>query len=245
MSKTRLYIAEKIEPGSKIELNGDQSRYVGRVLRLQPGATIRIFDGSGMEYGALIRTPGKETTGLLVTEALERDAESPLSIRLLQGVSRGERMDLVVQKATELGVTKITPVLCERTVVRLDKKRASKRLRHWHGIAVSACEQCGRNVLPVIDAPLPLAEWIGANPADDHCRAILKPGAPATFDALLPANGKMVVLVGPEGGFSDTEYGIADAAGFQAVGLGPRLLRTETAAIAVLAVLQGLYGDLA
>jgi len=245
MSRTRLYTDEPLQAGSDTELRGDAAHYVGRVLRLAPEDEVTLFDGSGCEYPAVVRRVTRSSVTLTPLEAISRDVESALRIRLLQGVSRGERMDFVVQKATELGVAGITPVLTERSVVRLDAGRAHKRVLHWRGVAASACEQCGRNVLPVIDTPIDLREWLGANRQAGDTRVILKPGTDATL-ASLPAGVDIVtVLVGPEGGFSEAEYEAAAITGFQPVGLGPRILRTETAALAIVVALQALHGDLA
>ena len=161
----------------------------------------------------------------------------------MQGISRGERMDFVVQKATELGVKRITPVLTEHGVVKLDDKRAAKRRAHWEHVATSACEQSGRTRLPLIDAPVALKTWFGSKPRDADVDLILKPGASARLAAIGMPRTKVCILIGPEGGFSQSEYEDAEMAGFEAVSLGPRVLRTETAAAAALAVLQSLWGD--
>ena len=171
------------------------------------------------------------------------DAESPLEIHLLQGVSRGERMDLVIQKATELGVRRITPVMTGYGVVKLDPERALKKTAHWQGVAISACEQCGRNRLPQIEPPVALRNWMGEHLEDDGARLIMKPGAGGSLHDVAGVDGPVSVLVGPEGGFTETEYELADTAGFSPVGFGPRILRTETAAIAIIAALQALHGD--
>lgn len=170
--------------------------------------------------------------------------ESPLNIHLLQGVSRGERMDIVVQKTTELGVNRITPVLSEFSVVKLDKKRAAKKQNHWQKIAISACEQCGRNRVPVIDAPIQLRNWFGENLEASGLRTILAPAADGTIYRHDENEIEHILLIGPEGGFSDDEYEQAKIAGFVAANFGPRILRTETAAIATIATLQARYGDL-
>ena len=245
MSRTRLHTDEHLRAGSDIELRGDPAHYVGRVLRLGPGDEVTLFDGRGSEYPSVILSVTKNAVTLLPGEAVNRNIESPLYIHLLQGISRGERMDFVVQKATELGVAKITPVQTEHSVVRLDAKRGDKRAAHWRGIATSACEQCGRNVLPEIDSPVTLRNWLGENHDGSGARVILRPGADATLAAAPVADGAITVLIGPEGGFSDSEYEAAAAAGFCEVGFGPRVLRTETAALAIVAALQALHGDLA
>ena len=245
MSRTRLYTDEPLRAGSDTLLRDDAAHYVGRVLRLGPGDEVTLFDGSGHEYPAVIRKVTRSAVTLTTAEGVARDVESGFRIRLLQGISRGERMDFVVQKATELGVTRITPVLTDHAVVRLDAARADKRAAHWRGVAASACEQCGRNILPVIDAPVALRDWLGTHRDDGGTRVILRPGSDATLASIPAGNATITVLVGPEGGFSEMEYEATSAAGFLPVGLGPRILRTETAAVAIVAALQALHGDLA
>jgi len=244
MSRTRLFSPVPLSANTSVTLTGDQARYIGRVLRLKPGDGFTIFDGKAGAYPATVVTVGKTQVQINVAALYEQNAESPLTIHLLQGVSRGERMDFVVQKATELGVQRITPVLTEFSVVKLDPKRAQKRAQHWSNIAISACEQCGRNILPVIDAPQPLRNWFGDNLAGDNTRLLLRPDANFSLCSVTKPEGVVTLLVGPEGGFSDAEYEQAEIAGFRGTGFGPRILRTETAAIAAIAVLQALYGDL-
>ena len=248
MSRTRLFSPVPLSANTNVPLVGDQARYIGRVLRLKPGDGFIIFDGKGGEYPATVATISKTQVEINVAAIQAQNAESPLAIHLLQGVSRGERMDFVVQKATELGVRHITPVLSEFSVVKLDPKRAKKRAQHWSNIAISACEQCGRNVLPHIDAPQPLRNWFGDNmdnnPDSAATRILLRPEAESPLGSITKPSGDLTLLVGPEGGFSDAEYEQAGIAGFTAASFGPRILRTETAAIAAIAVLQSLHGDL-
>jgi 16S rRNA (uracil1498-N3)-methyltransferase len=244
MSRTRLFSPVPLSADTDVTLVGDQARYIGRVLRLKPGDGFTIFDGKGGEYPATVATISKTQVEINVAAIQEQNAQSPLAIHLLQGVSRGERMDFVVQKATELGVQRITPVLTEFSVVKLDPKRAKKRVQHWSNIAISACEQCGRNILPHIDAPQPLRNWFGDNLASTDTRILLRPEAESALVSISAPASDLVLLVGPEGGFSDAEYEHAEIAGFKAASFGPRILRTETAAIAAIAVLQSLHGDL-
>lgn len=245
MSQARLYIDESLHIGTEFEISGDPARYISRVLRLRTKDELTLFNGLGGEHRATIRSFSRNAVLVSIDEYVERDAESGLKIHLLQGISRGDRMDLVMQKATELGVAAITPIITEYSVIKLEKKRAEKRLQHWRGICASACEQCGRNILPVVNGPVRLRTWLGENIENDSRRLILKPGAPATLRTLLNNTDSLAVLVGPEGGFSEDEYELAEATDFHAVGLGPRVLRTETAAIAITAGLQTLFGDLA
>lgn len=240
---TRLLVSGTLINGAEVELDRDRSRYVGKVLRARVGDSLQLFNGEGPEWTATIAHISKTSVRLRVGECVEKQVESPLKIHLVQGISRGDRMDLVVQKAAELGVKRVTPVLTEYGVVKLDAQRAEKRREHWQKIANSACEQSGRTRLPLIDSPLPLKHWFGDKPASVGAELILQPRAREPLAAVPAPETKVCVLIGPEGGFSDTEYEDASVAGFRAVSLGPRVLRTESAAIATLAVLQALWGD--
>lgn len=244
MPRTRLHIAAEFGVNSTLQLDADQARYLSRVLRLRVGDNLLVFDGLGSEYIASITSLSRSNATLLVDEETLATTESGLKVHLVQGVSRGERMDFVVQKATELGVKRISPVLTEFGVVKLDATRAEKRREHWQKVAASACEQCGRVRLPLIDAPLPLKHWFGNKAERVDTELILKPGAATPLTRIEAPKTKVCVLVGPEGGFSNGEFEDAAIAGFRAVSLGPRVLRTETAAVATLAVLQSLWGDL-
>ncbi len=243
--KTRLFVSDQLINGTELLLEGDRARYLGRVLRLRVGDAITVFNGEGGEWSAVINAMTKSTATLGVGENAETGTESALKIHLVQGISRGERMDFVVQKATELGVKRITPVLTEYGVVKLDAARAEKRRDHWQSIATSACEQSGRTRLPLVDAPVPLRDWFGSKPDEVDAELILAPGAATPLTGIATPETKVCVMIGPEGGFSETEYEDAAVAGFKAVSLGPRILRTETAAVAALAVMQSLWGDLA
>ncbi|MDJ0748329.1 MAG: 16S rRNA (uracil(1498)-N(3))-methyltransferase [Woeseiaceae bacterium] len=243
--KTRLFVSGDLINGGTLELDGDRARYLARVLRLRPGDEVRVFNGEGPECSARIEAITKHGVSLRVGRSHETNTESPLRVHLVQGISRGERMDFVIQKATELGVKRITPVLTEYGVVKLDSKRAGKRREHWQGVAESACEQSGRVRVPLIDTPVSLNAWFGSQPAEVDAQLILRPGAGTPLAAIEAPSTKVCVLIGPEGGFSNTEYDDADIAGFSPVSLGPRILRTETAAIAALSVLQSKWGDLA
>ncbi|MDH5621054.1 MAG: 16S rRNA (uracil(1498)-N(3))-methyltransferase [Gammaproteobacteria bacterium] len=241
---TRLFVSGALSNGAEIELDGDQSRYLGKVLRARVGDRVAIFNGEGPEWPATILRISRNSVCLTLGESVEAGTESPLRIHLVQGISRGERMDIVVQKATELGVKRITPVLTEFGVVKLDPERAEKRREHWQRIAASACEQSGRTRPPLIDTPLSLKAWFGAKPASTDTELILTPLAATPLASLVAPKTKVCVLIGPEGGFSETEYGDAEVSGFTAVSLGPRVLRTESAAIATLSVLQSMWGDM-
>jgi 16S rRNA (uracil1498-N3)-methyltransferase len=242
--KTRLFVSGQLINGAELLLEGDRARYLGRVLRLRTGDEIRVFNGAGPEWPATIEAMTKKTATLRIGDAVEAATESPLKIHLVQGISRGERMDYVVQKATELGVKRITPVLTEHGVVKLDEERAARRREHWENVAVSACEQSGRTRVPLVETPLRLRNWFGEKPAEVDAELILKPGAPVALSRINAPTTKICLLIGPEGGFSESEYEDAELAGFNAVSLGPRVLRTETAAAAALSVLQSRWGDL-
>ncbi|MGE4406596.1 16S rRNA (uracil(1498)-N(3))-methyltransferase [Pseudomonas sp.] len=214
------------------------AHYISRVLRLSTGYAVQLFDGSGSEFRGVLTDVGKKSVVVELQEQLPGQPESPLRIHLGQGLSRGERMDWAIQKATELGVAQITPIVSERCEVRLNDERADKRLAHWRQIAISACEQCGRSVLPVIHAPRTLDEWLGL---EAELKLVLHPVAAPLASHARPQT--LAFLIGPEGGLSDAEVERAGAAGFHPARLGPRVLRTETAPVVALSVAQQLWGD--
>ena len=225
MRLTRVYVDAALEPGALLTLTGGAAGHLTRVLRLRPRAALTLFNGRGGEYAASI------------------ERESPFPLTLAQGVSRGERMDLVVQKATELGVVRLVPLLTERSIVRLDEEQSDRKSSHWRAIAIAACEQCGRNRLPEVALPMQLREFLH-QPAGDGVRLLLSPSATRRVEDVPRPAGGATVLIGPEGGLADEEQQLAEGAGYTAVNLGPRVLRTETAAIAALTLLQRQFGDL-
>jgi 16S rRNA (uracil1498-N3)-methyltransferase len=240
----RLYVPDPLAPDTDLCLNEERSHYAGRVLRLRAGDEVLLFNGDGGEFVAVISEVSRSAVRLHIGNRRERIVESPLKINLAQGVSRGERMDIVVQKATELGVFRITPVMTAHSVVRLAGDKGEKRAAHWTKIAQSACEQCGRAVVPLVDAPRSFNGWIeGLTPGDGE-RLVLHPNAGTALSGLRHLPERVGLLIGPEGGLSGAELDQATAAGFTACSLGPRILRTETAAIAAIAILQSRYGDL-
>ena len=243
MRLTRVHVPDPLSPGRRHTIEGDAANHIARVLRLEPGAPLIVFDGRGGEYSARIESLRKTAVIIEVQERSPSSRESSLSLTLAQGVSRGERMDWVVQKATELGVTAIVPVLTERTVVKLDARQSERKLTHWQGIAVAACEQSGRDKLPDIVAPLALDEFLRGIDLQ-ATRVLLSPTGTQRVSDLKAPERKIVVLIGPEGGLSETEQRSAIGAGFLAVRMGPRVLRTETAAVAALTLLQHQFGDL-
>ncbi|MWV10674.1 16S rRNA (uracil(1498)-N(3))-methyltransferase [Pseudomonas sp. R-28-1W-6] len=238
MRLSRFFIDAPLSLGQH-ELPETQAHYIGRVLRHAVGDAVQLFDGSGQEYlGELIEV-GKKAVRVELREQLSGQPESALQVHLGQGLSRGERMDWAIQKATELGAAKITPIVSERCEVRLKDERADKRLAHWRQVAISACEQCGRSVLPQINPPVLLADWL--QQTDAELKLVLHPVAEPLASHAKPTT--LAFLIGPEGGLSDGEVAQAKAAGFHAARLGPRVLRTETAPVVALSVAQQLWGD--
>ena len=221
-----------------------QAHHVIHVLRLQAGAPLVLFDGRGVEYPALIKRIDKTGLTLTVTSRNAVSRESPLEIVLAQGISTGERMDYTVQKCVELGVSAIQPLITQRSVVRLSSERAGRRVAHWQSVSAAACEQCGRNQMPPVLPVQPLTKWLGEPAALDGARYLLSPHAGAArLRDCGPPQGRVTLLVGPEGGWNAEETQAALTAGFTPLALGPRVLRTETAAVAALAAMQSLWGD--
>lgn len=238
----RLYLSEPIHAHGVCLVPPEQAHHLAHVLRLAPGDAVTVFDGRGNEYEATIARAGKSGITLNVGEPRAVDRESPLDVTLAQGISSGDRMDYTVQKAVELGITAIQPLATERSVVRLDRERAVKRVAHWQAIAIASCEQCGRNRVPEVLPVQPFTAWLGTA-AEGVLRLTLAPGAALTLAQLERPRSPIVLLAGPEGGFSPRERDDAERAGCTAVRLGPRVLRTETAAVAALAAMQVLWGD--
>jgi 16S rRNA (uracil1498-N3)-methyltransferase len=243
MRLTRIHVPGPLATGAEIMLPAQAGEHLTRVLRLATGASFVMFDGRGGEYAGEIASTGKQVRArVLGHDPIER--ESPLDLTLLQGVARGERMDLIVQKATELGVARIVPVLTERTVVKLDAKQRERKRGHWQSIVVSACEQCGRNRVPAVLEVVSLGDALKLL-AEDAMRCLLAADAGVSLaQAAAPAAGaKLALLIGPEGGLADPEEKYAQANGFISCRLGPRIMRTETAGLAALAALQAVAGD--
>ncbi|MQA52141.1 16S rRNA (uracil(1498)-N(3))-methyltransferase [Pseudomonas piscis] len=238
MRLSRFFIDTPLSLGEH-ELPEAQAHYIARVLRMAEGDALQVFDGSGQEFRGTLVEVGKKRVRIGLDESFAGQPESPLRIHLGQGLSRGERMDWAIQKATELGVDQITPIFSERCEVRLKDERADKRLLHWRQVAISACEQCGRSKVPVIHPPLLLADWLKQTAAD--LKLVLHPVAQPLESHARPET--LAFLIGPEGGLSDAEVEQAQGAGFLPARLGPRVLRTETAPVVALAVAQQLWGD--
>jgi len=243
---TRLYFPGEIADHGECRVVAGQAHHVIHVLRLQAGAPLTLFDGRGTEYPALIKRIDKSGLTLTVTGRHEVSRESPLDIVLAQGVSTGERMDYTVQKCVELGVSTIQPLITQRSVVRLSSERAERRVAHWQSVTAAACEQCGRNRLPPVLPVQPLMRWLGEPVPANSVRLLLSPHASATplRERERPhPQGRITLLVGPEGGWNAEETQAALGAGFTPLALGPRVLRTETAAVAAIAAMQSLWGD--
>ena len=243
MRLTRVHCAAPLAQGRETTLPEAAAAHVSRVLRLRVGDRLAVFDGRGSEHHAEIATIAGDTVRVRLLEQIAGRPESPLAVTLVQCISRGERMDWTLQKATELGVSAIAPVLASRSVVRLDTRQAEAKFRHWQAIVVAACEQSGRSRLPELRMPESLRTHL-ERLAGHVCRVILDPQATAELAAMPDPGAAVDLLIGPEGGFDDEELALARAAGFQPVRLGPRVLRTETAGTVALAVLQSRWGDL-
>jgi len=242
MRPPRIHQAVELQSGACLQLDESASRHLLRVLRLKAGDHLTLFDGQGREHQAILLAGSGRCAEVEIGALLERDAESPLDITLAQGISRGERMDYTLQKAVELGVKRITPLFTTRCNVKLAGERLEKRLAHWRGVIVHACEQCGRNHLPALNPPQTLDRW---QPPQAALKLVLDAAASSGPGSLPTPTGAVVLAIGPEGGLTAEELRRLHAQGFQALRLGPRILRTETAGLAALAALQTLWGDFA
>ena len=242
MRLTRSFVSQPLAIGATLALPEDAAAHLVRVLRLQPGDACVLFNGDGHDHDARIVSVGKREVLVDIVASRRIDNESPLAITLVQGIARGEKMDWILQKATELGVTRILPVTSERSEVKLDAQRADKRVAHWREVVVSACEQSGRARVPEVMAPQPLAQAAGLRAGRGF---LLDPAAERSLAALQGStSGSCTLAIGPEGGWSPRDREQLLAAGFEGLRLGPRILRTETAGIAAIAALQAMAGDL-
>jgi 16S rRNA (uracil1498-N3)-methyltransferase len=242
MRLNRVFVQPPLCSGTLLELPPAAAQHLARVLRARIGDEIVLFTGDGREFTGSVESIRGSRVTVAVGDARVLDRESPLAVTLVQCMARADRMDVIVQKTTELGVARIVPVSSRRSVVRLDAGQAVSKLEHWRGIAQAACEQCGRNRLPTIEAPRPLLHHLGDTPSSG-ARLVLDPDASGAGS--MPRIGATVeIAIGPEGGFDPEELDAFRVAGFEPIALGPRVLRTETAAIAALAWLQARYGDL-
>lgn len=244
MRLTRAFIDAPLTPGTRVTLPDDAAAHLVRVLRLRPGDDCVLFNGDGHDYDAQLVEADKRGATADVLAARAIDNESPLRIVLLQGIARGEKMDLILQKATELGVARIVPVDAERTEVRLEGDRLRKRVAHWRSVVASACEQCGRTRIPQISDPVAI-HAIGPHASDAVLRLTLDPMGEHGLPALsVPPSATVALAIGPEGGWSPRDRDALRTAGYRGLRLGPRILRTETAGLAAIAALQAIHGDL-
>lgn len=241
MRHTRFYHDNDITGGGRIELTESAAHHARDVLRLREGDRIALFH-DGSEFSATIVQIAKRGVSVEIGAAIEPLPESPLRVVLGQAICAGEKMDFTLQKTVELGVHTVQPLASERSVVKLSSERAQKRLAHWRGVVVAAAEQCGRSHVPCVAPVQPLREWLAIKPAE-ALGIMLTPAAKTRLVELKPQGEQIWLLIGPEGGFSDAECAAALAAGFSAAALGPRTLRTETAALTALAAMQALWGD--
>jgi len=261
---TRVYVEGALQPGSMVDLARETGAHLAKVLRARSGDELVLFNGDGREFIGTIDAVRGSRVSASIGAARIIDRESPCRLTLIQCVPRGDRMDFIVQKATELGVARIVPVLSQRSVVRLDAAQSASKQAHWRAVAVSACEQCGRNRLPTVEAPQPLLNYLGAlaphrpkpgeataagvrslrlvmEPEDEHGgQNGVRPFDSDSLDAVAAAD----IAIGPEGGFAPEEPEAFELSAFIRAGLGPRVLRTETAAIAAIVMLQARYGDM-
>ncbi|MFT7267542.1 MAG: 16S rRNA (uracil1498-N3)-methyltransferase [Porticoccus sp.] len=242
MRNTRVFTNQALSPGLEITLDDVTSRHLGTVLRLTTGDPVVLFNGQGGEFKAAIRGSNKKKLTVLVSDYLEINRESPLRIHLGIGLSRGDRMDWVIQKATEVGVTEITPLITQRTEVKLVENRIQNKLSHWQKICISACEQSYRTKVPQIHLPIKINQWT-ANVKSEK-KLVLHHRGDNTISAIREEKISSVsLLVGPEGGLTEEEIQASAHKNFEQLALGPRVLRTETAPIAAISIIQSIWGD--
>jgi 16S rRNA (uracil1498-N3)-methyltransferase len=239
----RIYLSQPLNTGTEVELDSNALRHVVQVLRLKAGHPLILFNGDGGEFEAQLVNIAKRQAIVRIGNFHEVSRESNLITHLGLGISKGERMDFALQKTVELGVSEITPLFTEHCVVHLNASRALKKQEHWQAVVISACEQSGRNTIPVLNSARPFSDWL--NSIQTTTRLILDPEASTTLSTIQLQKPEVALTVGPEGGFSQAEIEQARGVGFKGITLGPRVLRTESAALAGLAAVQCLWGDLA
>lgn len=242
MRRPRFYQPTALQLGEEIELHPAASRHAVQVLRLSSNDEITLFNGQGGEYTAVI-THIKKNQATVVIKAFDtREAESTLKLHLAQGIARGEKMDFILQKAVELGVNKITPLFTDHSNVKLNAERTEQKMEHWRGVIISACEQSGRNHIPELMQPIVLKNWLPT--CKETYKFILHPGSEQALLQQVSTVDSVCIMVGAEGGFSELELRLATQHQFVALQLGPRILRTETAGLAAIAIMQSKWGDL-
>lgn len=241
MRNPRIYTDQPLAKGQVVELTDSAANHVGKVLRMKLEEPLVLFNGTGASWQGTIQSVAKKTVTVVLEAELSQVTESPLKVHVGQSLSRGERMDYAIQKATEMGVTEITPLFSERCEVKLNAERQAKRVRHWQQIAISACEQCGLNRVPVIHLPEPVVGWMAKQNAD--LKFVLHHRTEKKLESFDQPE-TVTLLIGPEGGLTQEEITSAESSGFRALALGPRVLRTETAPVTAISVMQYLWGDL-
>jgi len=245
----RVYYPDHLSTDMTVILDERTANHLARVLRLQPGAPVVLFNGRGGEYHGTLTSASKRAVAVQLSHHTPRDIESPLHITLGQCIARGTRMDFIVQKAVELGVAAIVPLLSERCEVKLKGERQKSRLQHWQGICISACEQCGRNYVPQLHPPQTIAAWLdqagSPGSTDGPVGIVLDAAGSRDLSSLPPpaAGARVMILIGPEGGLTDEELALAARYGWLGIRLGPRILRAETAPVAAITAMQTLWGD--
>lgn len=249
MSTPRFYCPILLAPGRRVTLPDLVARHALGVLRLRSGDPVILFNGEGGEYAGTLEKAGKHAE-VTLSEKRNPERESPLQITLVQGISSGERMDFTLQKAVELGVSAIQPVMMRRSIVRMDHEKRLRRREHWQAVVISACEQCGRNLPPPVAPIEEFPDWLrnhvrtNSNASNSAIQYLLDPEANTRLRDLQPPSNPMFLIAGPEGGFDRSEHEFALSQGVIPLNLGPRILRTETAALAAVAAMQSLWGDL-
>lgn len=246
MEENRFYHSENLELKHVVELIVQTHIHATKVLRLKVGDQFALFNGDGYDYVAKVIELSKHKTSVEIIDRYEVNHESPLKITLVQGLAAGDKMDWIIQKAVELGIQSIQPLLTERSIIKLDRERADKKLEHWRTVAISACEQTGRSIIPDILSPIHLVQWLSnQNQIANSLKLILTPAKAQNINHLEKPSSPVVFMVGPEGGFSEKEMNLALSSSFVPVNFGKRVLRTETASVVALSIMQNLWGDFA
>jgi 16S rRNA (uracil1498-N3)-methyltransferase len=238
----RFYCPFPLAPGAIVDLPPEAAHHATRVLRLAEGDAVEVFDGRGGEWRGRLQRTGKTVTVALEFFVAE-DREAPLRVTVAQALPAADKMDWIIQKTVELGAAEFRPLVARRSVVRLSGERMQRRVNHWQNVAIAACEQCRRNRVPRVAAPVDLAQFLGEAAAQNDIRLIMAPGASLRLAEIARPSCGVTLLIGPEGGFEDGELAAAASAGFRSLSLGPRVLRTETAAVAALSAIMALWGD--